>query len=96
MIDKRIIEALESQLNISPKTIYKQIKKVRESRGFTISREQAVALLAAENGIDISKYLNKDDLSELQKLQAQQPVVIKKIIKRPVMPQTKIIKLPSG
>lgn len=96
MIDKRIIEALKSELEISYSAIYERIKKVRESKGFTISKEQAAALLASESGIDIAKYLKQDELSELRKLQAQSPVVIKEVIKRQPMPQPKIIKFSSG
>ena len=96
MIDKRIIEALRSQLDLSFSKVYARISKVREARGFTISREQAAALLAAENGIDISKYLKKDELSELSKLQIQQPVVIRKAEIRRAMPQPKVIQLTSG
>lgn len=96
MIDRRIIEALKSQLDLSSRAIYKRIQKVRESRAFTISGEEAAALLAAESGIDILKYLNQDQLSELRKLQAQQPVVIKKIEVKKAAPQPKVIQLASG
>lgn len=96
MIDGRIIEALKSNLDIGYAAVYERIKKVRESRGFTISKEQAAALLASENGIDIAKYLKQDELSELRKLQSQSPVVIKKVIKRQPIPQPKIIKFSSG
>lgn len=96
MINRQIVEALKSKLEISSTAIYKHIKKVRESRGFTISKEQAAALFASENGIDISKYLNRDELSELQKLQSQQPVVIKKAESRKAPLQPKVIQLASG
>lgn len=96
MIDKRIIEALKSKLRVSSTTIYERIKKIREVRRFTVSKEQAAALLAAENGIDISKYLNQDELSELGKFQIQQPVVIKKVESKRATPQIKIIQLASG
>jgi len=96
LIDKRIIEALKSNLNIGYSTIYERIKKVRESRGFTISKEQAAALLAAENGIDISKFLKKEELSELSKFQAQQPVVIKRVESKGATPQPKVIQPASG
>jgi len=96
LIDKRIIEALKSNLDIGYSAIYERIKKVRESKGFTISKEQAAALLASENGIDISKYLKQDELSELRKLQTQVPPIIKKVVHKQVIPQSKIIRLNSG
>lgn len=96
MIDRRILEALKRELNITYTSIYDRIKKVRESRGFTISREEAAALLASESGIDISKYLVQDQLSELRKLQTQQPVVIKKVESRKAAPQSRVIQLASG
>lgn len=98
MIDKRIAEALKSKLEISSTAIYERIKKVRESRRFTVSREQAAALLAAENGIDISKFLKKEELSELGRLQAQTqpPQIVKKIVSKKVMPQPKIIRFDSS
>lgn len=96
LIDRRILEALKNKLGISYASIYERIKKVKQSRGFTISREQAAALLASENGIDISKFLSQGELYELQKLQSQQPVVIKKVESRKAPPQPKVVQLASG
>ena len=96
MIDKRIIEALKTNLDIGAAAIYERIKKLRESRKFTISKEQAAALLAAESGIDISKFLKPEELSELSRLPIQAPPIIKNVVYKQPTSQTKILKSSSG
>lgn len=96
MIDKRILDALERELNIGVKGIYSRIQKTRKARGFIISREQAAALLASENGIDISKFLSKEELNDLRKLQGQTITVSTKVVQKRTQTQQKIIKLGTG
>ena len=85
MIDGRIIEALKSKLGVGSVAVYERIKKLRELRGFTVSREQAAALLASENGVDISKILKSEELAELRGLQTQTPQVVQKVVLLPLV-----------
>lgn len=96
MIDKQIMQSLKEKTNLSLSAIYGRIQRKKEKMGYTITRENAAALLASESGIDISKYLNKDELSELRRLQGQPLPMIKKAISRQATPQPKIIRLNSG
>lgn len=96
LIDKRILEALTSKLNVGPSAIYRRIEKIREARGYIISREQAAALLASENAIDISKFLTQEELSALRGLQAQPSQVVKKIVSKKMITQPKIMQFATG
>jgi len=93
LIDKRIMQVLREKTNLSLSIIYKRIQEKRQMMGYTITREQAAALVASERGIDISKYLNQEELSVLRKLQPQPPVIIKKAVTTTVTPQAKVIQL---
>lgn len=96
MIDKRILEALKSKLKLSRSAIYRHIEKIREARGYIISREQAAALFASENAIDISKVLTQEELSALRGLQAQPSQVVKKIVSKKMITQLKIMQFATG
>lgn len=96
LIDKRIIEALKSKLDLSLSAIYIRIEKIREARGYIISTEQAAALLASENAIDISKFLTQEELSELRGLQAQPSQAVKKIVSKKMITQPKIMQFATG
>jgi hypothetical protein len=96
LIDRKIFKALKERLGISSSAVYERIDKLRESKGFTISRESSAELLASENGIDVSKYLSREELSELRKLQIQSPTIITKVVNKKMTPHYKILNLGSG
>lgn len=93
MIDKRIFIELKSKLGIQDAAVYTRIDKRRESMGFIISKEQAAALLASEYGIDVSKYLKEQELTELRSFKSQSPTIIKTVISKHKIPSIKIIDL---
>lgn len=96
MIDKSLMKSLKEATNLSLSALYKRIQRKKQDLGFIVTIEQAVALLASENGIDISRYLNKDELSELRRLQTQPSQVVKKIASKKVITQPKIMRFASG
>jgi hypothetical protein len=87
---------LKDATNLSLPGLYERIQKKKQDLGFTVTREQAAALLAAECGIDISKFLKPEELSELRRLPTQAPPIIRKVVHKQAMPQPKIIKFSSS
>lgn len=90
------MKSLEDATKLRLSALYKRIQGKKRDLGFTVTREQAAALLAAEYGIDISKFLKPEELSELRRLQTQTPQVVKKVVSRKGITQPKIIQLASG
>lgn len=96
MIDKSLMKSLKEATNLSLSALYKRIQRKKQDLGFIVTIEQAAALLASENGIDISKYLNKDELSELRRLQTQPSQVVKKIVSKKAITRPKVIQFALG
>ncbi len=46
-------------------TIYKQIKRIRKNQGYRLTKEDAAYILAGQLGIDIAKYISKEELNRL-------------------------------
>lgn len=96
MIDKYLMKSLKEATNLSLPALYKQIQRKKQDLGFTVTIEQAAALIASECGIDISKFLEREELSELRSLQTQTPQVVKKVVSKKVITQPKIMQVASG
>lgn len=96
MIDKSLMKALEGAADLGLSALYKRIQKKKRDLGFKVTIEQAAALVASEYGVDISKFLKREELSELCRLQSQQPVVIRKVEIKRATPQPKVIQSASG
>lgn len=64
MINKKIINELRKKKSKS--TIYNQIDKIRKESGYTLTRDNAAYALAGSLGIDIGKYLSKEELEGLR------------------------------
>jgi len=80
MIDRKIRQALKEKFS-SERTMYNQIKKKQKEHNYTLTKDQAACLLAAEKGIDISKILPPEELAALRMVQPQQTrSIIKKEI----------------
>jgi hypothetical protein len=90
------MKSLKEASDLSLSTLYEQIRRKKRDLGFKVTREQAAALVASEFGIDISKFLKPEELSELRRLPTQAPPIIKKVVYKQPMPQHKIIKFSSG
>ncbi len=96
MIDESLMKSLKEVTNLSLSALYKRIQRKKQNLGFTVTIEQAAALLASEHGIDISRFLKRDELSELRTLQTQTPQVVKKVVTKKGIAQPKIIQFASG
>jgi len=78
LINKEVFKLLEEKTGRKKSRIYQLINNVRKMYNFTISREVAAYLLAAEVGIDISKYLSEEELKEIRSLTS--PKIVKGIL----------------
>jgi hypothetical protein len=70
LIDKDVMRLLSEKTKVTRQRLYQMIDDKRAQYAFSISRETAAYLVAAENGIDISKYLKDDELSKVRELKA--------------------------
>jgi hypothetical protein len=70
MINKRIMQLLKDKTNVSVRRIYQMTEDKKQQYSYAISKETAAHLVAAENGIDISKYLKDDELGKVRELKA--------------------------
>lgn len=96
MIDKSLMKSLKEAANLSLSALYKRIQRKKQDLGFTVTIEQAAALLASEYGIDISKFLKPQELSDLRRLQTQTPQVVKRVVSKKVVAQPKIMQFAFG
>lgn len=78
MIPKEIRKALIEKTGKTPQRIYQMIKEKKKEHRYTISREMAAYILAAEKGIDISKILPEDELAKLRELGMSETPIGKK------------------
>ena len=70
MISKEIMKLLLEKTKVSVPRIYQMIDEKKELYSYAISKETAASPVAAENGIDISKYLKEDELASVRELKA--------------------------
>lgn len=68
MIDKELIKAIKNKTKLSIPRIYRMIQEKKESMNHLITKEQAAALLAGENGVKIDKIIEPDALSEIRNI----------------------------
>lgn len=71
------MRALLEKTGRTPQRIYQMIKEKKKEYHFTISKEMAAYLLAAERGIDISKILPEKELAKLRDLGKIRPSIIR-------------------
>jgi hypothetical protein len=84
-IDQRLFEQLKQKLGVSAPQVYRRIDK--KSRSAYLPRHLAAISLAAENGINIQKYANAEELAELRgHLRQELPSV-----RVPVEPEKRIV-----
>lgn len=67
------MEALEKKLGITERAIYIRIEKMRKER--LVTREVGAYLLAADQDIDLSKYLSEEELGKVREARLQQIAV---------------------
>jgi len=66
MINKLLFARWLKERRTSKQAIYQRIENLRKSRNFTLSIEEAAYLLAARDGIDISKYLSREEYNQFR------------------------------
>lgn len=74
IINRQIIKELKKIKSRS--RIYSMIGKIRKSSGYKYTKEEAAYLLAGQLGIDITKFLTKDELERIRTLRPQAPIKI--------------------
>jgi hypothetical protein len=70
VINKEIMQLLQDKTKVTLQRIYQMIDDKKQQYSYAISKETAAYLVAAENGIDISKYLKDDELAKVRELKA--------------------------
>jgi len=68
MIKKELMNLIIEKSKLSKQRIYQLIKRKKAQHSYTISNEQAVALIAADFNIDISKILTKTELANIRSI----------------------------
>jgi hypothetical protein len=76
MINKEIMKALCEKTGKTPQRVYQMIKEKKREYNYTITREMATYLLAAEYDIDVSEILPEEELEKLRNL-PETKIVIK-------------------
>jgi hypothetical protein len=66
MINSEIVKQLHEETKLSSAAIYFKIDKKRKEIGYAFSRETAAYVLASEHGIEITKFLNPEELSDVR------------------------------
>ena len=66
MINKQILAQLCGKLEIGTRMAYKAINEKKAEYGYSVTNEIAAYILAADNNIDISKYLDRSELAEVR------------------------------
>jgi len=94
MINRKIFNELEKKKNI--KTIYKLIKNIREESGYKLTKEDAAYILAGNLGIDIAKFLEKDELDRLRNAPTEIKIIETKSKAAPKTFQLKIKDIPTN
>ena len=69
MIDKKLKKALLDKLRISPQALSQRINKTKKE--FPMIREDADYIIAHEEGIDLSKFLDQHTIQNVQRLISQ-------------------------
>lgn len=66
MIKKEIMRLMCEKLDMTRQRIYQIVNQKKKQHKYTISRETAAYILAAEEGIDISQYLSEEELAKVR------------------------------
>lgn len=80
MINKQIMQLLQQKTKVTLQRIYQMIEDKKQQYSYSISKETAAYLVAAENDIDISKYLKDNELAKVRELKA---VIVPAVRPRP-------------
>lgn len=74
------MKLLLEKTKVTVQRIYQMIDEKKAQYSYSVSKETAAYLVAAENGIDISKYLKDDELAKVRELKA---VIVPMVKPRP-------------
>jgi|SRR5208283_1178204 len=85
MINKQIMQLLQDRTKVTLQRIYQMIEDKKQQYSYAISKETAAYLVAAENDIDISKYLKEDELAKVREVKA---VIVPTVKPRPAARDT--------
>ncbi|OLC63412.1 hypothetical protein AUH73_02310 [archaeon 13_1_40CM_4_53_4] len=69
------MKLLREKTGVTDQRIYQIIDEKKNAHHYSITKETAAYLIAAENGIDISKILKEDELIRVREVATGQPVI---------------------
>ena len=75
MINKQVMKLLLEKTGVTDKRIYQMIEEKKKAFQYSISKETAACLVAADHGIDISKILGEDELVKVREV-AKTPAIV--------------------
>ena len=83
-IDKDIFRLLMEKRGINRSRAYELVEEKKKQHNYAISRDTAAYLVAAETGIDISRYLEESELAKVREAGGTaQPSLVLTVPKRP-------------
>jgi hypothetical protein len=91
VIDKKVMKILREKTGVTVQRIYQMIDDKKEAYQYSISKETAAYLVAADNGIDISKILKEDELVKVREVAKTPTVISRPKIKVPKGTSTQIL-----
>lgn len=97
---KNLYPLIMKKLNVKTARMYEILQKMEEEANYTLTRDEAILLLASNLKIDLRKHLTPEELGKVRELQISQPInitqgpqrVIKEIKRRviPLSPDLKV------
>jgi len=95
-INTELRNFLAKNLGVSTRTIYFKLKKVKDELGFGFSDNVALMVLAGEQGIDVSQYMDDpEERREYREALNLRPRTIERIIQSTPAEVVKIMKVPN-
>jgi len=74
VIHRKVMQELRDTLKVSDRRIYQMIEDTRKQ--MVVTREIAAYLLATQNGIDLSRYLSENTLSQVRQAMGARPLIV--------------------
>jgi hypothetical protein len=90
MINKDVMKILLEKTGVTVQRIYQMINEKKKAYRYSIGKETAAYLVAADNGIDISRILKEDELIKVREVARTPTIISRPKIKVPKGTSTQI------
>lgn len=89
MINRKVMQKLRETLKVTDQRIYQMIERIRRDK--VVTKEIAAYVLAAQNKIDLSRYLDPNTLTDVRQVMGSAPVTIIRKVRPQSVPQKQIV-----